>query len=706
MKVTDKIYKWTIFLYRFFFIFALYCIGFAIYVIFNPKMQKAEKAARKSIVNSTNIRRGDILTADGNPLASYRPEYVLYTDFGVRIDTNYTIDEKKVRTGKNVKNPVKLDTFRINIYKEYAKLLSRAIGGNASDYYRELYNYRLKAEEEKKSQKTTNKEWYTEDILKYKIGVFQRDMIIENPYLKKRGRNVTGIYAKETGRKRIYPLGDNFAHSAIGVIGEETVSGIENMYNEELTNGDDVLTTIDTRIQDICETVLRDKIAGDQRLVGGAVIVMDVATGDIKAMANIGAYYKGDYSDINDIYNNATKATIEPGSTFKTVSLMLALETGKINLSDKVSAEFWRGRKISANPVNDTMLTVSRIIEQSKNAGTGNIVDKAFDRNTGMFVQAIENLKLFDRIEKMDETRASINRVRNEESMLKISHGYQVKFAPIHTLMFYNAIANDGVMLKPRLVRGLLKRTTGETEIFKPEIANKAICSKSTLDSVRLVLSRVVGRGSARRIAGSPYGIVGKTGTAEIWLEDVNSYKTAAGKREISSFCGYFPQKSPKYSCIVTLYTKFLDSVKMKEFSASSTAVPLFRKVSDKIYALYFDKEFTPAGAAIDMPVIKNTQGKNLSIILEELNLPIPDEEHTWVKVNTSDRQLQISGLPQKKEIVPDVTGMGLRDAVFLLENRGLKVSYSGLGTVVKQSPEQGAQYNSGQKIHLILGEL
>jgi cell division protein FtsI (penicillin-binding protein 3) len=674
------------------------------HVIFDPETKKAEKNARESIVNSTNVRRGDILTADGKPLASYRPEYTLYTDFGVRVDTNYTIDEKKVKTGKQVKNPVKLDTFRLNIYKEYAKLLAKATGGNAGDYYKELYNYRLKAEDAKKSGNQAYKEWYTEDVLKSKIDIFQRDMIIKNPYLKKRGRNVTGIYAKETGRKRIYPLGDNFAHSAAGVISEETVSGIEKMYNEELANGDDVLTTIDTRMQDICETVLRDKIAGDRRLVGGSIILMEVATGDIKAIANAGAYDKDSYNDINDMYNNATKATIEPGSTFKTISLMLALETGKVKLSDKLSAEFWRGRKISGNHASDTVMTVSRIIELSKNAGAGNMVDKAFDRSTKKFVQAIKNLKLLDRIEKMDETRPSINMAWNEESILKISHGYQVKFAPIHTLRFYNAIANNGVMLEPRLVRGLVRRTTGETEIFKPKTVNKSICSKSTLDSVRLVLSRVVGRGSAWRIAGSPYGIAGKTGTAEIWLEDVNSYKTAKGKREISSFCGYFPQKNPKYSCMVVLYSKFLDSLKMKEFSASSTAVPLFRKVSDKIYALCFNKEFTPANTVINMPAVKNTQGKNLSIISEELNLPIPDDEHTWVKLNISDGQLQTSELSLKKGIVPDVTGMGLRDAVFLLENRGLKVSYSGIGTIVKQSPEQGTPYHSGQKIHLTMG--
>jgi cell division protein FtsI/penicillin-binding protein 2 len=705
MKITTKIYKCTLFLYRCFVVFAIYCVCFALSVIFNPELKKAEKEARNKIVNSENFRRGNISSSDGKPLAAYHPEYMLFTDFGVRIGKNYTIDEKKVTTDKQAENPVKLDTFRIHIYKEFAKSLSRIVGGNADDYYKELYNYRLKAENEKKSDKAEKKEWFTEIILKNKIDIFQRDEIIENPYLKKRGRNVTGIYTRETG-KRVYPFGEDFAHSAIGVVSDKTASGIENMYNAELKNGDDILTTIDTRMQEICETVLRNKISEDKRLVGGAIILMEVATGDIKAIANVGAYYK-EYSDIHDTYNNATKATIEPGSTFKAVSLMLAMETGKMNLSEKFNTKVWRERKYIEENKLDTFLTVSRIIEHSSNIGTGNIVDKAFNRDINKFIQAIKALKITDKIENIDEIRPSINPNNNRESMLNLSYGYQIKLAPIHILSFYNAIANNGIMVKPRLVRGSVKRKTGEIEIFDPEIINKAICSKNTLDSVRLTLSRVVGRGSARRIAGSPYGIVGKTGTAKIWLENVKSYETANGlSRDLSSFCGYFPQKKPKYSCIVALYTRLLTKSEMEDFYAGSTAVPLFRKVSDRIYALYFDKEFVPAGSAINIPIIKNTRGENLSIISEHLDLPVNANSGTWVRIDTVNKKLQVSELSLKKGIVPDVTGMGLRDAVFLLENRGFKVSYSGIGTVIKQSPEQGVPYNSGQRIYLTLGRM
>jgi cell division protein FtsI (penicillin-binding protein 3) len=702
MKRTTRIYWWTLSLYILFVGFAIYCVGFAGSVIFDGDIQKAEQEAREKIVNSLNFRRGDIISCDGKPLATYYPEYTLLADFGVRIGRNYTVDKNKVTKDTRTKSAVKLDTFRINIYKEFARSLAKNVGGNADDYYKELYNHRLKAEEAKKSANADNRQWYTENVLRQKINVFQRDRILNNPYMKKRGRNVTGIYAGETG-KRMYPFGEDFVHSTIGVVNEQTASGIESMYNEELANGDNILTTIDTQMQDICEAMLRNKIASDTQLVGGAIILMEVATGDIKAMANLGAYYKDKYSDLHDTYNNATKATIEPGSTFKTVSLMLALESGKVKLSDKFNTVFWRGKKPSETDIRDTVLTVSRIIERSVNVGTGNMVDKAFNRNTNKFIEAIKALKIFERIDRIDETRSSIIRNSSAESMLKLSHGYQVKMAPIHLLRFYNAIANNGVMLQPRLVRGLVKRATGEVEMFEPEIINKAICSQSTLDSVRLTLSRVVGRGSAQQIARSPYGIVGKTGTARIWLEDKGAYETAAGGREVASFCGYFPQNNPKYSCIITLYSKFLDQDNLKKFSASSVAVPLFRKVSDKIYALYFEEMFEPVKRPIYMPVIKNTRGKNLSTISETLDLPISESDKAWVRVDTAQKQLHVSDISLKAGIVPDVVGMGLRDAVFLLENRGLKVSYTGVGTVVKQSLEQGTRYNRGQKIALTL---
>jgi cell division protein FtsI (penicillin-binding protein 3) len=705
MKGATKIYKWTVFMYCCFVLFAIYCIGFALSVIFDSDLRDAEIKERKKIVNSEYFRRGNILSFDGKPIAAYDPKYILFTDFGVRIDTSYTVDRSKVTTDGKAKKPVKLDTFRINIYKEFAKSLSKTVGGSVDDYYKELYNNRVKAEKAMRSGIKTDQGTYTENILTNPLDIFQRDRILGNPHLKKRGRYVTGIYDKEKAT-RMYPCGKNFAHSVIGVFKDETVSGIERTYNEELKNGDDVLTTIDARMQNICEAMLRNGIAEDKRLVGGTIILMEVATGNIKAIANLGAYYEEKYTDDYDIYNNATKAAIEPGSTFKIVSLMLALETGKVKLSDKFNTVFWRKRKYPLDNNIDTVATVSRIIELSNNVGAVNIVDKAFNRDINKFIQAIKSLKITDRIEKIDETQPYINRDNSEESMLMISHGYQVKMAPIHILSFYNAIANNGIMVKPRLVHGLIRRTTGKTELFEPEIINKSICSKSTLDSVRLALSRVVGRGSAWRIAGSPYRIAGKTGTADIWLERLKTYETAEGKRELASFCGYFPQKDPKYSCIVVLYSKFMKSPEIDKFSASSTAVPLFRKVSDKIYALYLDRYFIPSGAPANIPMIKNTRSKNLPILSEQLDLPVPvgKNNNIWVKVDTANNKLQISELSLKKGIVPDVTGMGLRDAVFLLENRGLKVSYSGVGTIIKQSLEHDIPYNPGQKIHLTLG--
>jgi cell division protein FtsI (penicillin-binding protein 3) len=711
MKRANRVYKLTLYMYYCFIAFAIYCLYFAIATLTDKKLRQDEKIASQNIDKGENFRRGDILSCDGRTLVAYYPEYKLYADFNAGRKESFTIDERKVSSTEKGKKPAKsdnvkkLDTFRINVYKDFANSLSKTLGGTASDYYKELYNRRKKAEEEFYQGKTKGN---TKDIVKQKIDIFQREKIFGSTYLKKYGRNKTGIYTTELG-KRIYLFGENFAHSVTGIAPPKRENdkenhgiGIEYIYDEELKNGDNVISTIDSRMQDICEVTLRNAISEDKRFVGGTIILMEVATGDIKAIANSGKYDKRNYLNLNDIFNNATNATIEPGSTFKTVSLMLALETGKISLSEKFNIKTWREFTEENRP--DSFWTVSRIIEASSNMGTGNMIDKAFDRNIEKFVDAIKKLKITDKIGNINETEPYINTKWGKESMLRISHGYQMKLAPIHILSFYNAIANDGVMVKPRLMRGIVRHNTGKVEMFKSEIINKAICSKATLDTVRMVLSRVVGKGSAQQIAGRKYGISGKTGTAMIHLGNKSYYTDNGLSCELSSFCGYFPEKTPKYSCIVVLYSNYLTQDKRKSFFAGSTSVPVFGKIADRIYALYLEKNFTPAGNTANIPVVKSTKGENLSIISKKLNLDIPVENEDWVKVETIDNKLQTSEITVKNGIIPDVTGMGLRDAIFLLENKGLRVSHSGIGTIVKQSPEKGASYNSGQRIYLVLG--
>jgi cell division protein FtsI (penicillin-binding protein 3) len=704
MKRANNVYKLTLYLYRGFVVFAIYCIGFVIATLSDEKLNRDEEIAHQKIGSEENFRRGDILSCDGQTIVAYFPEYMLFTDFNAGRKASLTIDKRKVTSAEKAKETAqshivkKLDTFRINVYKDLSKSLSKVAGGTADDYYRDLYNSRNKAEEEFYAG---TRKGNTKDILKQKIDIFQREKIFGSTYLKKWGRNKTGIYTTESG-KRAYLFGNNFAHSVIGTVNGNHVTGIEHSYNKELKNGDNIITTIDPRMQDICEITLQNKISGDKRLVGGTIILMDVSTGDIKAIANSGMYNKRDNVNIRDIYNNATGATIEPGSTFKTVSLMLALETGKVSLSEKFNSKTWRG--LTEENKLDSLLTVSRIIEISSNMGTGNMVDKAFNRNTEQFVNAIKTLKIIDKIDNVDENKPYINTKWGNESMLRISHGYQMNLAPIHILSFYNAIANNGIMIKPRLTCGLIRYNTGKTEMFKPEIINKSICSKTTLDTVKKVLSRVVGQGSAYQIAGRPYGISGKTGTAMIHLGNGTYYKDNELSCELSSFCGYFPEKKPKYSCIVVLYSKYLTKKERESFFASSTSVPVFGAVADKIYALYLEKTFAPAGNTANIPAVKNTTGENLSIISQTLDLHIPVDSEGWLKVETADKQLQTSEISITPGIIPDVTGMGLRDAIFLLENQGLRVSHSGTGTIVKQSPESGAPYSSGQRIYLILG--
>ncbi|MDR3246381.1 MAG: PASTA domain-containing protein [Prevotellaceae bacterium] len=690
MKIPERIYAWMICLYLFFAAFAIYCIVFMAKAQFDNGLKEAEKIASKQI-NVETINRGDILSFDGKPLAAYLPEYVLYTDFKTRLSRKRTIDKSKV----NAEKGITLDTTQIRIYKEFAKLLSENVGGRADNYYKILYDYRMEVEKKLGTLPIDSIRGATKEILDNNISIFQRDEIYANKYLQKHGKYRTGIYANRKS-ERLYPFGENFAHSVVGFFGDRNSAGIENEFDNILKKGNNVITTIDTRIQDVCETMLRNKISEDKRLSGGTIVVMEVSTGNIMAMANAGIYNNGDKANTNDVFNNATRAEIEPGSTFKTISLMLALETKKVKLSDKINTKVWKEGYTDTNKL-DTFSTVSKIIERSSNIGTVNMVDKAFDRDIKKFVAAIEKLNL----------TYKMNKRWGQESMLRMSHGYQISMAPINMLSFYNAIANNGKMVKPRLVCGL-RYNTGEDEVFEPEIINESICSPPTLDSVKVALSRVVGQGSASQIAGSPYGIAGKTGTAMIYLENEKSYesKSSGLGRELSSFCGYFPEKNPRYSCIVVLYSKYLSKSEKEHFSTGSIAVPVFRKISDKIYSLYIGKDFIipdKTNAPENIPYVKSSRGENLSIIAEKLNLPITIGSNGWIKVDTVNQKLQTSEISVKKGIIPDVTGMGLRDAVFLLENKDLKVSHSGIGRVVKQTPEPGASYNPGQKITLTL---
>ena len=701
----DKIFVFTVGLYVAFAAFAIYCIVLLVKTQYFDDIPQPEK-------NDVNAKillahRADIISSDHKTLSANEPLYSLFVDFGLKYFNSRTIDPSKVVIDKDKKKAVSLDTLSISVYKQLSSTLQKFVGGKpANSYYNMLYNYRIKAENRENKQKG-----YSIDILGKDIDIFTKDSIFRAPLLRKYSKYRTGVYSEERMVRR-NPYG-NMAHSVIGSFNEEGgVSGIEYLYNDALNSRNNIISTIDTKLQDICETLLREKLESKSDLQGGVVILMETTTGDIKAMANLD--YDARNKKYYDTYNYAVKRTIDPGSTFKTVSLMLSLETGKVKITDKINCDegsreiderkVWNGVPEVKNKQYGE-LAISDIIAQSINIGTAKMVAKAFPDGKD-FVKGIQKLGILDSL-YMSESKPYVMTPEasswTKNSMYAISHGYQMRLAPIHIVTFYNSIANNGVMVRPRIVNGI-KYNTGEEKIFKPHVLNHSVCSESTLDGVRRVLSRVVSTaGTASRASGTHFGIAGKTGTAQILLDN-NKYSTPNGERKIqASFCGFFPEKNPEYTCIVVLYSKLLP--KNKDLSASEHAVPLMKKIANKIYMLdsKSQRKYIASNSTGYKPVLKNTSAENLAVIAKEFSLPLNAGNNKWVYIDTANNSYKASELILQNNVIPNVTGMGLRDAINILENRGLRVSFKGVGKVDKQIPEQGTPLHLGQKVVLEL---
>ena len=698
-KETDKVFIWAIALFSAFTLI----FGFLIFRIiniqyFSPELKQTNTATASPVVE--NRLRGDILSADGELLGGDFPKYDILVDFKIDAFTK-TIDT----TGKILPEKEK-DVQMLNVYRVLSRSLSKFVGEkSANDYFDLLYNYRLKAD-----RVADNKGSFLRTAsVANRINIFQYDSIfgaLKNmPFFKRRSiRYSAGIYGEDRF-ERIYPYG-NLAHSTLGVLKGDgskiSLSGIENLCDEDLKQGNHVISTIDVRMQDICETILRNGIdLHGEMFTSGTIVLMDVPTGDIKVMANIGQFGDTRYRNRMDVMNNAIHAAIDPGSTFKTVSLMLALETGKVKISDEIDydkgAVIENGKRRWENITDVATIEagkkdITTIMRQSLNIGTAKFVHQAFGYDWKSFRKAILQTGILDSLGLMD-AKTSI-RLENKSDMFQVSHGYQVNLTPIHILTFYNAIANRGLMMKPRLTCGSVDKT-GDKKLDKPTMLRK-ICSPETADSLAKLLSDITR-------SGTRYGISGKTGTAQIYLRNSRGYTTSdQSGRDLVSFCGYFPFDKPRYSCIIVLYSAMLKKEELGRMLASNYAVPVFRAVADAINSMSPQKRI-PDTVADRLPDFKNTFANNIRTIATELNMPLTLPEGNWMQasIDTANNRLVFSPMEIGRETVPDVRGMGLRDAVYILENAGFRTAYSGTGKVIAQTRDE-----TSRTVRLELGNI
>lgn len=470
-------------------------------------------------------------------------------------------------------------------------------------------------------------------------------------------------------------------------------------------DGYDIQTTININLQDVTESALLKHLER-HRADYGVAVVMEVKTGEIKAISNLSRNSNGDYYERYN-YAVGSQGAREPGSTFKLASMIALLEDSKIQLTDSVDTgdgtmKFFDETMKDHKPGGYGMLTVKEVFEKSSNIGTAKLITDHFGNNPSRYTDYIKNIGLdkplgFQMVgEGIPYIKDPTDSTWSGISLPWISHGYELKMTPLQTLTLYNAVANNGKMIQPLIVKAV-KKANKTIDQYSSKVLNPRICSKETLRDVRLMLEGVVERGTASNIRNEKYKIAGKTGTAKK-VENgryTNAYYT--------SFAGYFPADQPKYSCIVVI-----DEPKGFQIYGSDVAAPVFKEIADKIYALETDlhqelpdERMKYAGI---FPVIRAGKQDELQMISNQLGISNHSETPaTWVKTDVVNNAVFWEDNSIKPERIPDVRGMTLRDAIYVLENAGLKVDTKGRGRVESQSLMPGTRFSRGTQIQLQL---
>jgi cell division protein FtsI (penicillin-binding protein 3) len=474
--------------------------------------------------------------------------------------------------------------------------------------------------------------------------------------------------------------------------------------NVKAIDGLDLQTTLDINLQDVTETALH-KAMMQHNADDGLVVVMEVATGEIKAISNLSTDGKGNFKEK---FNFAAGGLFEPGSTFKLVTMIALLEDSNVELQDSINtgngeAIFYNKKVRDHEEKGLGTITVQEAFEHSSNVAMAKLIDKQFGKKPEKFVDYVDRLRLSQPlgIQITGEPQPKIHRPGEKGwsgiSLPWMAYGYGFEITPLHTLTLYNAVANDGKMIKPVFVKNISRADEVE-EDFETEVLNDKICSNKTLTKLKLMLEGVVERGTAKNIKGTHYRIAGKTGTAQIL--DNGRYT----QKYVTSFVGYFPAHQPKYSAIV-----LIKNPRGWQQYGNSVAAPVFKEIADNIYArdiaLHMPMEKKVLAEEGVLPLIKGGNQEELTMLCNELGIATHSQtEEEWVKSSRNGTSVNWKKAIAGKGLVPDVTGMTFRDALYLLEKSGLRVFYDGKGRVITQSITPGARINQGDRIFLKLG--
>jgi cell division protein FtsI (penicillin-binding protein 3) len=652
--------------------------------------------------------RGKIFSSDNKLLASSLPQYRIYMDY----KSNHKIKKELFKTS--------IDSV--------ARGLHKIMPDKSVSYFKSKINNGLRA---KKLSAHAS-------LYPNRISYLQYQDILQLPVFRS-GPNKSGLHATESNHRE-KPFG-TLASRTIGSLfldkGKGAKNGLEKSFDDILSgkeglahrikiqneylsildvrpvNGDDILTTLNVDIQDISEKAIVDMLKEVNGALG-VVIVMEVKTGDIKAIVNMSRGSDGQYREEK---NNAVIDLYEPGSTFKTAAILTALNDQKITRDRKqflgdgtynmhgrlIRDHNWRNGGFKEDK---KYQNIDEIMMNSSNIGVGVTIEEAYYGNKQQFIDGIRKLVGMNLDLQLEGVAKPIIKDTKDPGFSKLtipwmSFGYETLLPPINMVTFYNAIANNGEMVKPRFVQA----TTREGSVIKKypvEVINPKIASSEAIKDIQEILERVVSEGTGKRAASNQFRVAGKTGTAQL-SQGTSGY--GGGQQHILSFCGYFPAEQPEYTILVNI-----KSARGGGGGGGRECAIVFNQIAEHIYAMnlkqYFHVEAAKDTINPTAPYIKKGLINKSIKVLKELDIDYDkniEEEGLWASFNTKDNQVEIVDAKVSTQLVPSVYGMGARDAVFALQSVGLDVNIIGRGKVYRQSIPNGSKARQGARITIEL---
>ena len=669
-------------------------------VFYEGEYWRQESIKKNITMRDMPGERGNILSEDGSLLATSIPYFDIYWDVTI---AKRELNDKEIKQG--------LDSLAL--YLAYY-VSPQSTPGVWSDYLWQEMNKGSKYSLIAKNQ-TYDQMQMIKSFPIFRNGRYKSGLIVNR--LNKRVHPFKMLALRTIGYVRD---GDNAVDKDISVglegqfnkvltggsekvlmqrVGNEMWMPVNDLSDIEPRNGDDIVTTLDINIQDITQNALLNSLNSFQAEHGSA-IVMEVKTGKIKAIANVGMTKDGFWEN----YNYGIGMPIEPGSTFKLASMMSLLEDGLIKLSDTV--DIANGRRAYFDAImedhertNKTLVTVKEAFSASSNVGVSSLVFDNYQAKPAAYIKHLKDFMLTvpTGVEIEGELPPYIKDPNNPADAWSgitlpwMSIGYELKVTPLQLLTFYNAVANNGMMMKPYLVNSV-QRFGEVRQVFRPTITKKNIATKTTLEQAHELLESVVEMpgGTAYKWRTPQYRFAGKTGTAQLNYGK-NKGKDHKGGYQ-GSFVGYFPAENPVYSCIVVI------SKPKSGFYGGIVAAPVFREIADKLMASNvslsepLNVRGKPVASAATLPDDVGFKDDLVNALTAfKMKYEIGAREDDWTFIRAKGDTINI--LPRNlltKESVPSVVGMGLKDALYLLENRGLSVRFSGYGKVVSQSLNPG----------------